>query len=114
MRAIEWTSRFKKDYRREQKGRHRGFLDQELRLIIPRLAADEPLSEKHRDHALTGDWTDHRDCHVKPDLVLIFDILPRLKGGGFLRRSGAALSRPWVASVGSCCWRHYRTAHFTG
>ncbi|MFZ9611571.1 MAG: type II toxin-antitoxin system YafQ family toxin [Methylococcales bacterium] len=27
---------------------------------------------KHRDHSLTGDWKDHRDCHVKPDLVLIY------------------------------------------
>nr|WP_254772704.1 type II toxin-antitoxin system mRNA interferase toxin, RelE/StbE family [Nitrosospira multiformis] len=26
-----------------------------------------PLAEKHRDHALPGDWKDHRDCHVKPD-----------------------------------------------
>ncbi len=36
------------------------------------LAKDEPLAEKHRDHALTGDWKDHRDCHIKPDLVLIY------------------------------------------
>jgi len=64
MRAIEWTSGFKKDYRREQKGQHRASLDQDLRMIIPRLAADEPLSEKYRDHALTGDWQEYRDCHV--------------------------------------------------
>ena len=25
-----------------------------------------------RDHALTGEWCDHRDCHLKPDLVLIY------------------------------------------
>lgn len=36
------------------------------------LANDQPLAEKHRDHALTGDWKDHRDCHVKPDLLLIY------------------------------------------
>ena len=30
------------------------------------------LAEKHRDHALTGDWKDHRDCHIRPDLVLIY------------------------------------------
>jgi mRNA interferase YafQ len=36
------------------------------------LANDQPLDEKHRDHALTGDRKDHRDCHVKPDLVLIY------------------------------------------
>jgi mRNA interferase YafQ len=36
------------------------------------LAADEPLATRHRDHALTGEWKDHRDCHVRPDLVLIY------------------------------------------
>jgi mRNA interferase YafQ len=30
------------------------------------------LADKYRDHALSGDWKDHRDCHVKPDLVLIY------------------------------------------
>ena len=36
------------------------------------LAADAPIPIQYRDHALTGDWKDHRDCHVKPDLVLIY------------------------------------------
>jgi mRNA interferase YafQ len=33
---------------------------------------DQLLEPRHRDHALTGEWKDHRDCHVKPDLVLIY------------------------------------------
>jgi len=36
------------------------------------LANDQPLAEKYRDHALSGDCKDHRDCHIKPDLVLIY------------------------------------------
>lgn len=36
------------------------------------LSSDAVLPEKYRDHALTGDWKDHRDCHIKPDLVLIY------------------------------------------
>jgi mRNA interferase YafQ len=36
------------------------------------LAHDQLLDEKHRDHALSGEWKDHRDCHIKPDLVLIY------------------------------------------
>ena len=31
-----------------------------------------PLPAKLRDHALTGNWKDYRDCHVRPDLVLIY------------------------------------------
>ena len=40
--------------------------------VLVALADDQPLEPRHRDHALTGDWKDHRDCHVKPDLVLIY------------------------------------------
>jgi len=36
------------------------------------LAKDEPLTDKHCDHLRTGEWKDHRDCHIKPDLVLIY------------------------------------------
>lgn len=38
------------------------------------LAADTTMPEKFRDHPLTGEWIDHRDCHIKPDLVLIYRV----------------------------------------
>ncbi|MCP3879461.1 MAG: type II toxin-antitoxin system YafQ family toxin [Sulfitobacter sp.] len=72
MRRIEHTGQFKRDYKREAKGHHRATLDAELMPIVKALACDQPLEPRHRDHALTGDWKDHRDCHVKPDLVLIY------------------------------------------
>jgi mRNA interferase YafQ len=72
MRTIKRTSRFKKDYKREAKGQHRAMLDVDLLATVSLLAADSPLPERCRDHALTGEWIDHRDCHIKPDLVLIY------------------------------------------
>lgn len=51
---------------------HRAMLAQEFTHIVKSLALDELLPEKYRDHVLTGDWKDHRDCHIKPDLVLIY------------------------------------------
>lgn len=71
-RTIEYTSRFKRDFKREQKGQHREILESDLVAIIEMLANDEPLAERHRDHALTGQWKDHRDCHIRPDLILIY------------------------------------------
>lgn len=47
-------------------------LDVELSRVLSYLVADNPLPEKYRDHALTGVWKNHRDCHIKPDLVLIY------------------------------------------
>lgn len=72
MRTISRTSRFKKDYKRESKGQHRAALDEVLVATVSLLAADAPLPPAMRDHALTGEWRDHRDCHLKPDLVLIY------------------------------------------
>ena len=72
MRTIRRTARFKRDYRRESKGPHRATLDQELRALLALLVADVPLPAKYRDHSLKGEWRDHRDCHVKPDLILLY------------------------------------------
>jgi mRNA interferase YafQ len=72
MRTIKQTGQFKRDLKREAKGPHRSSLSQSFTPIIKALAQDEPLAEKYRDHALTGEWKDHRDCHIKPDLVLIY------------------------------------------
>jgi mRNA interferase YafQ len=72
MRRIERTGQFKRDYKREAKGPHRATLERDFIEVVTALANDQPLAEKHRDHALSGDWKDHRDCHLKPDLVLIY------------------------------------------
>ena len=72
MRTIEWTSQFKRDYKREGKGQHRATLDVELFPIVDALVNDQLLDPRYRDHALTGEWKDYRDCHIKPDMVLIY------------------------------------------
>jgi mRNA interferase YafQ len=72
MRTISYTNRFKRDYRREKSARHGKQLDTLLMEIVNMLAADEPLPRRAVDHALTGQWNDHRDCHLRPDLVLIY------------------------------------------
>ena len=72
MRRIERTRQFKRDYRRELKGRHRVTLETVLVKVLQILINNQVMAEKYRDHALTGDWQDYRDCHIKPDLILIY------------------------------------------
>ena len=72
MRTIERTGQFRRDYKRESKGQHRLVLDEALISVLRLLVAGKPLPTKLRDHPLTGEWSDHRDCHIKPDLVLIY------------------------------------------
>ncbi len=47
-------------------------LDTLLLEAVNLLAADEPLPQRYFDHALTGEWKEFRDCHLRPDLVLIY------------------------------------------
>ncbi len=72
MRTIERTGQFKRDYKREAKGQHKATLDADLQTVIHALGNDQALEQRLRDHALSGNWKDHRDCHIKPDLVLIY------------------------------------------
>ena len=72
MRTIKRTSQFKKDYKREMKGKNGLTLKADLVKALHPLANDEPLSVRYFDHALKGNWEDHRDCHLKPDLILIY------------------------------------------
>jgi mRNA interferase YafQ len=72
MRTIKRTGQFKRDYKRETKGQHRATLDADLLAVLKPLASDQALAPHYCDHPLSGDWKDHRDCHIKPDLVLIY------------------------------------------
>jgi len=72
MRKINYTNKFKRDYKREKKSGHHKTLDASLMAVVKLLAASKPLPHRNYDHPLTSDWKDHRDCHIKPDLILIY------------------------------------------
>lgn len=68
---IQWTSRFKKDYKQAIR---RGLPIEELDDVIRLLAAGEALPRTLKDYALTGNWLGHRECHIRPDWLLIYKI----------------------------------------
>lgn len=70
MRTVSYTTRFKRDFRREKSGILGKKLDGLLMEVVDLLATDRPLPRRHFDHPLSGEWNDHRDCHIRPDLVL--------------------------------------------
>lgn len=67
--TIKPTSQFKKDFKLAQK-RHLNI--DLLKDIITKLANGIPLDEKNKDHALSGNWIGHRECHILPDWLLIY------------------------------------------
>ena len=72
MRAISKTKKFRKDQKREMRGKHKATLQQELEALVTLLIADAQLAERYNDHPLVGEYQDCRDAHVMPDLVLIY------------------------------------------
>jgi mRNA interferase YafQ len=72
MRRIERSSRFKRDYKRIVASATGDSLASDLASVVTALASDLPLPTRNRDHALTGEWKGFRDCHVRPDVVLIY------------------------------------------
>ncbi|MFN7570463.1 MAG: type II toxin-antitoxin system YafQ family toxin [Betaproteobacteria bacterium] len=72
MREIVVSKQFTRDLKRERKGRYGRNLDDLLDALLDLLVNDQPLPKNYADHPLKGDSKGYRDCHVKPDLVLIY------------------------------------------
>ena len=74
MREVKHRALFKRDFKREFRGRHRNLLIEggEFDTVVGTLANDIPLAPKYRDHPLHGDWEGCRECHIRPDLLLVY------------------------------------------
>jgi mRNA interferase YafQ len=72
MRRIERTTAFGRDFKRERKGQYRRELESAVSGAVSLLAADALLPKRNHDHGLAGEWQDYRECHLKPDLLLIY------------------------------------------
>ena len=66
---VNFTKSFIKDYKKLQTK------DKDLTdALIDKLATGQPLEPKHKDHALSGNLQGFRECHIKPDLLLIYEL----------------------------------------
>lgn len=71
MLTLKVTGQFKRDYKREKAGRHAD-LDEVFNVVTNLLVNEKSLPASNKDHPLKGEWRGCRDCHLKPDLVLIY------------------------------------------
>lgn len=69
--TVKPTTQFKKDYKLAMK---RGQKIKLLDDVITMLAMGEMLPERNKDHALSGIWVGHRECHIQPDWLLIYRV----------------------------------------
>ncbi len=62
-------------FKRDAKKHYLALVSRAWADIFSCLATNSTMPEKYKDHALTGNWKGYRDCHVKPDLVLIYKVV---------------------------------------
>ena len=67
----KYSKKFKKDVKRVE---HNKIVMLALREVIEKLLSQQLLNENKCDHALNGNWIGHRECHVKPDVLLIYKV----------------------------------------
>jgi len=72
IRNISRASEYKRDFKRESRGPHGTTLQTMLSNVLTALAFDLPLDKRLADHPLGGTWAGWRECHIKPDLLLIY------------------------------------------
>ncbi|MEZ9133296.1 type II toxin-antitoxin system YafQ family toxin [Vibrio breoganii] len=75
MYELEYSTQFKKDFKKVTKMSIPDIV--EVGNIISKLQRGETLDAKNVDHPLTGNWAGFRDCHIKPDTLLIYRIFDR-------------------------------------
>ena len=70
MYKVKTTSRYKKDLKYIQDNRE---LIYEIDTIVTLLAEDDaPLPEKYKDHSLKGQYAEFRECHIRPNWLLVY------------------------------------------
>ena len=73
MRELEYTTQFERDYKREKKSKSGKGLTLVLEEVLNLLAVDKRMPVKLKDHPLRGEYFGTRECHIKPDLLLIYE-----------------------------------------
>lgn len=66
-----YTTKFSKDVKKAEK---QGKDLKKLKDIVLQLVKQKPLEKEHRDHSLSGNYNHHRECHIEPDWLLIYQI----------------------------------------
>ena len=64
---LETSSKFERQYKKLSQTQKI-----QAKLVINRLLCDLPLEAKHKDHKLVGNYNGYRECHIMPDLLLIY------------------------------------------
>ncbi len=102
MRQVFRTAAFKRDYRQVLRSSHGVHIRDSLPHVVELLAADTPFPVGSADHPLKGPWQGHRECHLRPDLLLIYRKSPQPESGASRsRKEGSRIATLQLIRLGS-------------
>ena len=104
MRQVSRTAAFKRDYRRVLRSSHGIHIRETLTRAVESLASDRPLPASYADHPLKGPWQGHRECHLRPNLLLIYRRSPQAeseRGASPSRKEGSEIATLHLIRLGS-------------
>jgi len=79
MLNLKTYKRFEKDFQRDRfSGKYHNDDFEELAKIVSLLSNKASLDKKYKDHHLKGEWRDFKECHIKPDWLLVYKIDKKL------------------------------------
>lgn len=71
MLITDFTRQFKKDFK---KYKHNQKIIDEFNDVLEILVNGNQMPEKYHDHPLTGNYKGNNECHVKPDVLLVYNV----------------------------------------
>lgn len=71
MISIKHSTEFKKDFKRLKKRNIKNFVNR-FQFIVSELVSRNCLKSNFQDHTLSGNWKGYRECHIFPDVILIY------------------------------------------
>ena len=74
MRTVFYSKQFDRDVKLQKR---RGKDMDKLKAMLQCLVEEKPIPDKNHDHSLSGDFADHRECHITPDWLLIYRLEER-------------------------------------
>ncbi len=74
MYSIKRSKQFERSFKKLQYGGVKIVIRQEVSAVIDLLSSGKKLPDKYNDHQLKGEYLGYRECHVRPDLLLIYQI----------------------------------------
>lgn len=74
MYELAFTNSFKKSIKRALKSKDSKAIEKRIEIIVELIRLRKIIDRRYKDHALQGGYLGYRECHIKPDVLLLYEV----------------------------------------